>query len=284
MEQPKFHMGMRRPRVERSLYRNGQLREEIHFIGSVLHGFHQNWHHNGKLASSQPYKNGLLHGLCRQWNRHGKLLGSFRMKGGTGIQREWFENGQLQMETSSVAGKFTGRTRVWLQDGTLVSEQYTIENRNVSPSLYAKIAAKNQAYPRYREKAGKVMPLDQDEIEKREFRLQVESLLSQPDQQEAAAWLKAGGRVRAFGLFKFADAQQLVQKLYDAGAEQVRAVNVYGEKSGKQFSAALLVQLPSEKSPRRAIRHLLTRFPQKFRAGVLPVLDRGEAFLYASFE
>ena len=44
-------MGMNRPKVERSFYRNGQLREEVSFLGQQLHGACRTWHSNGRLAS-----------------------------------------------------------------------------------------------------------------------------------------------------------------------------------------------------------------------------------------
>jgi hypothetical protein len=225
--------------------------------------------------------NGRLHGLCRQWNQRGKLLGSFRMKHGTGMQREWFENGQLQLETSTVAGKFTGRTRVWLQDGTLVSEQYAVENRNVTRAAYAVAATKHPDYPRYPSSKSKFP--DPDAIERREFQLQVKWLLRQRNQREAATWLGAGANKRSLGLFKFTQALQLVQKIYDAGALQVAVVKIYGGKSGKQFSDTLLVRLPPEKPARHAIRQVFIKQPKKLRAGVLPVRDHGEEFLFVSF-
>lgn len=277
-------MGKARPKVERSFYRNGQLREEIHFRGPTLHGLHRTWHHNGRLSTEEFYDSGLLNGLSRQWNRRGKLLGSFRLKHGTGIRQEWFQNGQLKFETSTVAGKFTGRTRVWLADGTLVSEQYAIENRNVSPATYVAAAGKHPDYPRYPAGKNKLKSLDADEIERREFQLQVKWLLSQRNRCEALAWLKAGAQIRSLALFHLTQARQLVQKCYDAGALQVVAVNLYEGKSRKQFSDALVVKLPSEKPARRAIRQLLAKLPKKLRAGVVPAQDFGDEFLFASFE
>src|SRR6185437_4825167 len=192
MAETRSHMGTHRPKVERSFHRNGILREETSLLGRQLHGPRRTWHPNGRLASVAFYEHGRLHGLCRQWNQRGKLLGSFRMEHGTGIQREWFQNGQLQLETSTVAGKFTGRTRVWLQDGTLVAEQYAIENRNVTQAAYAAAAIKHPDYPRYPINKGKIKFPDADEIEWREFQLQVKGLLAQRNKCEAKRWLEAG--------------------------------------------------------------------------------------------
>lgn len=276
-------MGKPRLKIERSYYRNGLLRQETSLLGKLPHGSRRTWHPDGRLASEEFYEHGRLHGLCRQWNQRGKLLGSYLMKQGTGIQREWFPDGQLQLETSLVAGKFTGRTRVWLRDGTLVSEQFAIENRNVAPAAYAVAAKKQTDYPRYSiSKVKKKFP-SADEIDRREFELNVEWLLAQKNKCEVQAWLKAGAQTRSLGLFKFTQALQLAQKLYDADALQVFVVSIYPSKSGKQFSDALLVKLPPEKSARQAIRRLFVKSPTKLRAGVLPAQDHGEKFLFASF-
>jgi hypothetical protein len=276
-------MGMNRPKVERSFYRNGQLREEVSFLGQQLHGACRTWHSNGRLASEQFYQRGRLHGLCQQWNQRGELLGSFQVKDGTGIQREWFQNGRLQMETSTVAGMFTGRIRIWLPDGTLVAEQYGIKNHNVTQAAYAAAASKHPDYPRYPASKNKIKFPDRDEIERREFQLQVAGLLAQTNKRETLRWLKAGAPRRSLGLFKVTQARQLVQKLYAAGALQIFAVNIYSNKAGKQFTDALLVKLPPEQSARQTIRSLLVKLPAKLRAGVLPPQDHGEKFLFASF-
>jgi hypothetical protein len=276
-------MGKPRSKIERSFHRNGTLREEVSFLGRQLHGAYRTWHPNGRLASEEFYEEGRLHGLCRQWNARGKLLGSFRLKHGTGIQREWFENGQLQLETSTVAGQFTGRTRVWLRDGVLVSEQFAIENRNVTPAAYAAVAIKHEDYPRYPASKTKKKFPDESEIERREFQLHIEWLLAQKNKREALAWLKAGAQARSLGLLKLTQARELVQKLYDAGALQIFAADIYDEKKRKQFSDVLLVKLPLEKSARQTIRRLLVKLPVKLRAGVLPIQDHGEEFLFASF-
>src|SRR5688572_21093087 len=67
---------------------------------------------NGTLASEHRFKDGLLHGLCREWDEKGNLLGEYRMVHGTGVQREWHDNGQLKIEVSTVSGEFCGRNRI----------------------------------------------------------------------------------------------------------------------------------------------------------------------------
>ncbi len=273
-----------RTKIERRYFRSGRLREETSLSGRERHGLHRTWHRNGRRASEQIYEHDRLHGLCRQWNERGKLLGSFSMTHGTGIHFDWFDNGQTRSEFSSVEGKFTGRIRAWLRDGTLVSEQFTIENRNVTSAAYATAAAKQKDWPRYRISHAKQKFPAPDEIDRREFQLQITWLRAQKNKREVRTWLKAGALKRSLGLLKFFQAQQLVEKLFAAGVRQIFAVNIYSDKHGKQFSDVLLVKLPPEKSTRQTIRRLLVNLPARQRAGVMPSNDIGEPFIYASFE
>jgi hypothetical protein len=272
-----------RLKIERFFYRNGQLREEFSSLKGQFHGPYRTWHRNGRLASEEFYEHGQAHGRFRQWNEQGRLLGSFQMRHGTGLRRDWFPNGQLQFETSKVDGFFTGRLRTWLRDGTLASERYVIKNREVSRSKYQAAARRHPEYPRYL--AGKVTRLrSAHELDKREFELHLEWLLSRRNRCEARQWLAAGAAQRSLGLLNFTQARQLVKQLYNATAEQVIVVNVYKDKSGKQFSDALLVKLPAAPNARRHIRQLFNKFPKKRRAAILPETDDRSEYLFATFE
>src|SRR5579872_5210428 len=110
--------------IQLDYYRSGQLREQVPMRDGRRHGTARTWHKDGRLATEEPYQNGLLHGLCRQWDEAGRLLGRYTMIHGTGIQRAWHDNGQLQLEISTVRGEFSGRNRLWLCDGTLISERF----------------------------------------------------------------------------------------------------------------------------------------------------------------
>jgi hypothetical protein len=270
-----------RPKTERSFFRNGQLREEFSSLAGRLHGPYRTWHPNGKPAFEAFYEHGLLHGLCRQWNDRGKLLGSFRIQHGTGIRRDWFQSGQLQFETPLVNGFFTGRMRSWLRDGSLAFESYAIRNRDVSQMKYHAAARRHPDYPRY--PATKVRLCSEDELDKREFELYVKWLLSRRNRCEARKWLKAGAWRRSLGLLDFTQARQLVENLYGAKTQQVIVVNLYQGKSGKQFSDALLVKMPVAPEECRSIRRLLTKFPKKLRAVVLPETDDQSAYMFATF-
>jgi hypothetical protein len=270
-----------RPKTERTFYRNGQLREEISLLGRQLHGPYHTWHPNGKPAFEGFYEHGLSHGLCRQWSDQGQMLGSFRMRHGTGIRREWFPSGRLQSETSMVNGFFTGRIRSWLRDGSLAFESYAIKNRDVSRAKYHAATRQHLEYPRY--SAGKVRLRSEDELDRREFELYVEWLLARRNQCEARKWLAAGARQRSLGLLNFTQARQLVENIYDTGANRVIVAGIYKGKSGKQFSDGLLVKLPAAPGERRCIRQLLGKFPRKLRATILPESDDKSEYLFATF-
>ena len=146
--------------IQRYFYRTGLIREEIPLRNGQRHGVARTWHRNGQLASEEPYRNGLPHGVCRQWDEAGRLLGKYRMLRGTGIQRAWHDNGRLQMEVSTVRGEFCGRNRIWLRDGTLLSERFYDHGRPVSTGTYHEAAARGTAkrLPRLRGEPAKMPP------------------------------------------------------------------------------------------------------------------------------
>lgn len=272
-----------RQRVERSFFRHGQLREKTSIRGQVFHGTHRLWHHNGQLALEEHFQDGVLHGVGRQWNERGKLLGSFRLKHGTGVVRHWFDDGRLQMEYTLVNGKFTGRSRVWLRDGTLSLEHFGIENSTVTETEYRRATAKNADYPQFpANRRKKAMP-SREAIDRRELELHIRHLLRRKNQIEAREWLQAGATKRSLGLLNFIQATQLVECLYSAEARRVLVVEIYQGKTGKQFSDALLVQMPARKRLRLLIRQCLTKLPKQLRAGVLPDPDEGQEYLFATF-
>jgi len=99
------------------------------------------------MASHERYVNDLLDGTCQQWGADGRLLGTYAMARGTGIQREWHDNGQLKIEVSTVSGKFCGRNRIWLSDGSLISERYYLHGATVSRPEYLRARRRDPFLP-----------------------------------------------------------------------------------------------------------------------------------------
>ena len=249
------------------------------------HGVIRTWHKNGALASEEPFENDLPHGICRQWNESGRLLGRYKMVHGTGIQRAWHDNGQLQVEVSTVGRRFYGRNRIWLRDGTLISETFCLNGRNVGPDTYRAAAVKDDRLPKFRGKPGKILPEGRAK-EKHLHRVFVAGLLEKPNRREARSWLqKATGdkTVRVLGRFKReTDAARFVEELYRAGARDVIVPGIYNNKGGDQFADGLLVRLPLDAVKRMGIREVCAQLGKKRLGVVQPSDDIGEACLYLS--
>jgi hypothetical protein len=272
--------------IHKGFHRNGQLREEVPLKKGQRHGLCRTWHKNGVLASEEPYQDGVPHGVCRHWNEAGRLLGKYKMVHGTGVQREWHDNGRLQMEISTVRGEFTGYSRIWLWDGTLLSEHLNLRGRPVSAAEYRAAAAHDKSLPKLRGRASK-LPLESPARTKHIFRVFVSSLLANPNRIEARKWFqnKTGDQTaHSLGRFKRErDAEKFVQSLYDAGASKVILPDVYRNQTGDQFADCLLARLPKDVAMRKSIRKLCTRLQQRDLGAMQPDEDVGESHLYFYF-
>ena len=267
--------------IQKTFYRNGQLRERVPVRNGRRHGVVRVWHKNGKRASEESFKNGVLDGVCRQWNEAGRRLGEYRIFEGTGLQQQWHDNGKLQMEIWTIAGEFSGRSRMWLRDGTLLSERFYLVGHVVSVEKYREVAAKFKALPKFRGKPPKphVKPLHI-------HRVFLDSLLEKRNQREARNWLtkKADDQTaRSLGRFKREnDAAKFVEALYQAGAVEVIVPDIYRNKARDQFSDSLLVQLHRSEAKRKAIREVCAQLRTRKLGAVQPDEDIGESHLYLS--
>jgi hypothetical protein len=274
-----------RATIQKTFYRNGQLRERVPVRNGHRHGVVRTWHKNGKRASEEPYQNGLLNGICHQWNEAGRLLGKYRMAHGTGIQRAWHDNGKLQMEVSTVRGEFTGRNRIWLRDGTLLSERFYLNGRVVSAETYREVVAKDQTLPKLRGKPAKLPPKNRATFN-HIHRVFVASLLEKRNCSEAEKWLKKRAddkSARSLGRFKReSDAAKFVTALYQAGAVEVIAPDIYRRKARDQFADGLLVRLPTSAAKRKAIRKVCAELRTRKLGSMQPDEDIGERHLYLS--
>jgi len=267
--------------IQKTYYRNGQLRERVPVRNGHRHGVARTWHKNGKRASEEPFKDGLLHGVCRKWNEKGRRLGEYVAVHGTVLQREWHDNGKLQMEIWTIGGEFCGRNRIWLRDGTLLSERFYLAGRVVSAEEYGAVAAKLNTLPKFRGKPAKprVKPLHI-------HRVFVDSLLEKHNQREARKWLakKASDTTaRSLGRFKRESmAAKFVEELYKAGASEVIVPDIYRNKARDRFSDCLLVQLPKIAAKRKAIRQVCAQLRTRKLGAVQPDKDIGERHLYLS--
>lgn len=270
--------------IQRTLYRNGQLREEVPLRNGRRHGVVRTWHRNGVLASEKHYQQDLLHGTCRQWDEMGKLLGSYEMIHGAGVEHVWFDDGHLQQEQSFVNGLATGRWRSWLQDGSLASEQWLIENHEVSRAEYLKAAASHADWPKYLSERRQQRRLSPREIERRAFRLHCDWLSAKATTREAAGWLdETNNGARNVGALTSEQARKIISQALAAGARGVLAADIYRSKEGREFCDVVLVRLPKTKAQRTAIRRLFGSLPRGAHCAVQPDKDSGESWLYAYF-
>ncbi len=271
--------------IQKTFYRNGQLREQVPVRNGRRHGIVRIWH---KMASA-PRKN-LTKTDCSTASaaigmKPDDWLGEYRMIHGTGIQRDWHDNGKLQIEVSTVHGEFCGRNRIWLRDGTLLTERFYLHGLAVSAETYRAAAAKDKTLPRFRGKPAKltgknrVKPLHI-------HRVFVDSLLEKRNQREARKWLakKTGDpTARSLGRFKREnDAAKFVEALYQAGAVEVIAPDIYRNKARDQFADCLLVQLPKNAARRKAVRQVCGQLRTRRLGAVQPDKDIGESHLYLS--
>lgn len=197
---------------------------------------------------------------------------------GTGLQRVWYDNGQVQLELSTVLGEFTGRSRSWLADGTLLSDQVYLRGRFATVEEYRAAAKQDRLLPSLGKTVRSIRPL----AEKKIHQVHVSTLLSKPNQAEARSWLENSGlEGRQLGRFK-SKPLRFVAALYDAGATEVIASDLYSNKSGDQFSDSLLVRLPQSSAKRRTIRSVAVALHKRRLGAIQPVKDIGESHLYLS--
>jgi hypothetical protein len=117
-------------------------------------------------------------------------------------------------------------------------------------------------------------------------RVFVDSLLEKHNQCEARKWLakKTGDQTaRSLGRFKREkDAAKFVEALYEAGAVEVIAPDIYRNKARDQFADCLLVQLPKNAAKRKAVRHVCGQLRTRRLGAVQPDGDIGESHLFLS--
>jgi hypothetical protein len=200
---------------------------------------------------------------------------------GTGIQRTWHENGRLQLEFSTVRGDFSGRFRMWLHDGALMSDEIYLQGRPVTDEEYRAARAKDKSLFKLNGKIGIPLPKSVA-TEKHIHQVFVRSLLAQKNRAEVGEWLENGGKAaRSLGRFKRkADAMTFVEALYNAGATEVIAPDIYASKTGDQFADCLLVKLTKITPKRKAVRKVCAQLSKRKLGAFQPDKDIGESHLY----
>jgi hypothetical protein len=73
---------------------------------------------------------------------------------------------------------------------------------------------------------------------------------------------------------------KFVEALYEAGATEVIAPDIYAGKAGDQFADSLLVKLPKVAAKRKAIRKVCAQLSKHKLGAFQPDKDIGESHLY----
>ena len=121
-------------RVIRHYHQNGQLVKELYF----------KWLTADRL---------VWHGKSTQWSSDGELIGSFTMVEGTGISREWYDNGQICCEISMVDGKIMGLLKCWDEGGYLLADKFYYGFKPISKKKYRELQANDPSVPHYPDEA-----------------------------------------------------------------------------------------------------------------------------------
>ncbi len=84
------------------------------------------------------YKEGKLNGIQKDWYENGQLRCEFNYKEGKeeGIQKEWYENGQLWYEDNYKEGKQDGIQKSWYENGQLHYKMYYKNGKLMNKQLY----------------------------------------------------------------------------------------------------------------------------------------------------
>jgi len=140
---------MEKVKIERTYYPNGQIESECSFKNGIPHGKNKRWHENGLLAWEWNFKDGIPDGVGNQWDLDGNLIVTYEIVNGSGIQKMWVEAQLSFVESTWHKGKMTGRTRMYMKDGTVINEGYQFQGKMVSENQYLEECKKDATLPRY---------------------------------------------------------------------------------------------------------------------------------------
>ena len=135
--------------IQRVLYPNGQLKTEAPLVNERIHGIKRDYHPNGQLAAEIPFDNGFSHGTAKLFALDGRLLGKWTSEHGTGVIKQWYNDGRLSSEVSIVKGLLTGRQKTWYEDGVPLPDCYWIRGKKVSRKQYITACETDSELPRY---------------------------------------------------------------------------------------------------------------------------------------
>ncbi|MCA9523977.1 MAG: hypothetical protein KC609_23570 [Myxococcales bacterium] len=117
--------------LESTFDSRGRRLIQAHWADGHLHGYWIRYFPSGKKQLEGFYRAGFRDGYWTQWGAQGRRLGQYRMHDGSGIERSWYENGQLRLEAEKRSGVLDGRYRLRNRVGRVVVEgQYLAGRRH----------------------------------------------------------------------------------------------------------------------------------------------------------
>jgi antitoxin component YwqK of YwqJK toxin-antitoxin module len=119
----------------------------------VIRHYHQNGRLVRELKGKLSEPDFVYDGESRQWSSEGDLIGSFTMSEGTGVFRDWYDNGQICSEMSMVDGKLMGLLRAWDETGYLLAEHFYCGFKRISKKKYRELQTTDPSAPQYPENA-----------------------------------------------------------------------------------------------------------------------------------
>ena len=104
---------------------------ECYYQDSLVHGPYTEYHDNGVLKIKGAYYQGLFDGSWLYYDRHGYIIGTGSFNRGTGYQKSFFEDGQLQQMVQYKNGLKEGEEKTFSLSGALIETKIYREGKLV---------------------------------------------------------------------------------------------------------------------------------------------------------
>jgi hypothetical protein len=209
------------------------------------------------------------------------LLGEFTMEHGTGVQREWHDNGQLKLETPMVGGQFCGRSRLWLRTGELLSEHYYLHGRQVTRSAYERATKSDPSLPQYDSEPDRPAKFIRPSA-RTIHQAFVAELQARPIKAEAREWLANAKRPSLGRFATIKQALAFIESLHRSGAVKVIVSGIYRDKRGNEYADWQLVELPHSRVARARIRRACGWIRRRRLGSFEPQRGLGESHIIIS--
>jgi antitoxin component YwqK of YwqJK toxin-antitoxin module len=113
---------------------------EFGFSDALKEGKHEEYYESGQILSSGDFVKGLFIGKHQRWYENGKLLSEVSLVNNEETVKSYYENGTLEMQYRTVAGRMEGEVMVWnsngkkkkkakFKDGTLVDKEILFDEQ-----------------------------------------------------------------------------------------------------------------------------------------------------------